>query len=106
MVLYCDSNVREELLSEGLMLETFFVMTAMVGKQKGALKLIEEKVDHPIMKLHCIIHRAGPVHLGPKQDHVGALHCILPSQTRNCIQSNHFICTSFNMIAQNYLTAY
>lgn len=30
---------------------------AMVGRQKGAVKLIEEKVGHPIMKLHCIIHQ-------------------------------------------------
>lgn len=30
---------------------------SMVGKQKGAIKLIEEKVGHPVMKLHCIIHQ-------------------------------------------------
>lgn len=28
-----------------------------VGRQKGAVKLIEEKVGHPVMKLHCIIHQ-------------------------------------------------
>ena len=30
---------------------------AMVGRQRGAVTLIEEKVGHPIMKLHCIIHQ-------------------------------------------------
>ncbi|XDV12097.1 hypothetical protein PO909_000834 [Leuciscus waleckii] len=29
----------------------------MVGKQRGAVTLIEEQVGHPIMKLHCIIHQ-------------------------------------------------
>ena len=30
---------------------------AMIRRQKGAVKLIEEKVGQPIMKLHCIIHQ-------------------------------------------------
>ena len=30
---------------------------AMVGRQKGTVKLIEEKVGHPIMKLDCIIYQ-------------------------------------------------
>ena len=30
---------------------------AMVGKNKGFTKLVEEKIGHPILKLHCIIHQ-------------------------------------------------
>lgn len=30
---------------------------AMVGKNKGFTKLIEGKIGHPILKLHCIIHQ-------------------------------------------------
>lgn len=30
---------------------------AMGGRQKGAVKLKEEKICNPIMKLHCIIHQ-------------------------------------------------
>ncbi|XP_064083014.1 general transcription factor II-I repeat domain-containing protein 2B-like [Macrobrachium nipponense] len=29
----------------------------MVGKNKGFTKLVEEKIGHPILKLHCIIHQ-------------------------------------------------
>ena len=85
MAKYCDSTVREELcclkpLSEttkgediarvfmehfeerGIDIGKIFAITtdgapAMVGKQRGAVRLIEEKVGHPIMKLHCIIHQ-------------------------------------------------
>ncbi|XP_065148348.1 general transcription factor II-I repeat domain-containing protein 2-like [Paramisgurnus dabryanus] len=85
MAKYCDSNVREELCCLKAMTDTtkgediakvfvehfeergvdvgrIFAITtdgapAMVGKQKGAVRLIEEKVGHPIMKLHCIIHQ-------------------------------------------------
>lgn len=85
MAKYCDLNVREELCCLKSMTDTtkgediakaffehfeergvdigrIFAITtdgapAMVGKQKGAVKLIEEKVGHPIMKLHCIIHQ-------------------------------------------------
>lgn len=28
-----------------------------LGDKKGAVKLMEEKVSHPIMKLHCIVHQ-------------------------------------------------
>ena len=82
---HCDSTVREELCCLKSMPETtkcadiakaliehfeergfniskvFAVTTdgtpAMVGRQKRAVKLIEEKVGHPIKKLHCIIHQ-------------------------------------------------
>lgn len=30
---------------------------AMVRKQRGAVKLTEEKVSHSIMKRHCVIHQ-------------------------------------------------
>ncbi len=85
MARYCDSSVREELCclkpmpdttkgediakvliehfeERGINIRKVFAVTtdgapAMVGRQKGAVKLIEEKVGHPIMKLHCIIHQ-------------------------------------------------
>uniref|UniRef100_UPI00358ECE96 general transcription factor II-I repeat domain-containing protein 2-like n=1 Tax=Myxine glutinosa TaxID=7769 RepID=UPI00358ECE96 len=85
MARYCDSTVREELCCLKPMSDTtkgediakvfmehfeereidirkiFAVTTdgapAMVGKQRGAVRLNEEKVGHPIMKLHCIIHQ-------------------------------------------------
>ncbi|KAK0146239.1 General transcription factor II-I repeat domain-containing protein 2 [Merluccius polli] len=85
MARYCDSTVREELCclkpmpdttkgediaraliehfeERGINMDKVFAVTtdgapAMVGRQKGAVKLIEEKVGHPIMKLHCIIHQ-------------------------------------------------
>ena len=85
MARYCDSSVREELCclkpmpdttkgediakasiehfeDRGIDMSKVFAVTtdgapAMVGRQKGAVKLIEEKVGHPIMKLHCIIHQ-------------------------------------------------
>ncbi|KAG9259865.1 general transcription factor II-I repeat domain-containing protein 2-like [Astyanax mexicanus] len=86
MARYCDTTtVREELcclqpmpdttrgdniatvimqhfVERGVDMRKVFAVTtdgapSMVGKQKGAVKLIEEKVGHPIMKLHCIIHQ-------------------------------------------------
>uniref|UniRef100_UPI00358FEE4E general transcription factor II-I repeat domain-containing protein 2-like n=1 Tax=Myxine glutinosa TaxID=7769 RepID=UPI00358FEE4E len=85
MARYCDSTVREELWclkpmsdttkgediakvfmehfeERGIDIRKIFAVTtdgapAMVGKQRGAVRLIEEKVGHPIMKLHCIIHQ-------------------------------------------------
>uniref|UniRef100_UPI00358FAF2C general transcription factor II-I repeat domain-containing protein 2-like n=1 Tax=Myxine glutinosa TaxID=7769 RepID=UPI00358FAF2C len=89
MARYCDSTVREELCclkpmsdttkdedniakvfmehfeERGIDIRKIFAVTtdgapAMVGKQRGAVRLIEEKVGHPIMKLHCIIHQENP----------------------------------------------
>uniref|UniRef100_A0A3B1K4F4 DUF4371 domain-containing protein n=1 Tax=Astyanax mexicanus TaxID=7994 RepID=A0A3B1K4F4_ASTMX len=86
MARYCDTTtVREELcclqpmpdttrgdniatvimqhfVERGVDMRKVFAVTtdgapSMVGKQKGAVKLIEEKVGHPVMKLHCIIHQ-------------------------------------------------
>ena len=85
MAKYCDSTVREELCclkpmpdttkgedvakvfvehfeERGVDIKKIFAVTtdgapAMVGRHKGAVKLIEEKVGHPLMKLHCIIHQ-------------------------------------------------
>lgn len=85
MVRYCDTTVREELCclkpmpdttkgedvakalfehfeERGINISKVFAVTtdgapAMVGRQKGAVKLIEEKVGHPIMKIHCILHQ-------------------------------------------------
>ena len=85
MARYCDSTVREELCclkpmpdttkgedvakaliehfeERGIDIRKVFAVTtdgapAMVGRHKGAVKMIEEKVGHPIMKLHCIIHQ-------------------------------------------------
>lgn len=52
----------EHFEERGVDVRNFFPMTtdgapAMVGKQKGAVKIIEKKVGHPIIKLHCIIHQ-------------------------------------------------
>lgn len=30
---------------------------AMVGKSKGFTKMVEDKIGHPILKLHCIVHQ-------------------------------------------------
>lgn len=30
---------------------------AMVGKQKGFVKLLEDQIGHPTVKFHCIIHQ-------------------------------------------------
>uniref|UniRef100_UPI00358E5645 general transcription factor II-I repeat domain-containing protein 2-like n=1 Tax=Myxine glutinosa TaxID=7769 RepID=UPI00358E5645 len=85
MARYCDSTVREEFCclkpmsdttkgediakvfmehfeERGIDIRKNFAVTTdgaptMVGKQRGAVRLIEEKVGHPIMKLHCIIHQ-------------------------------------------------
>ena len=85
MARYCDTTVREELCclqpmpdttkgedvataimqhfeERGVDMRKVFAVTtdgapSMVGKQKGAVKLIEEKVGHPVMKFHCIIHQ-------------------------------------------------
>lgn len=85
MARYCDATVREELCclkpmtdttkdediakvlvehfeERGINLGRIFAVTtdgasAMVEKWKGAVRLIEDKVGHPIMKLHCIIHQ-------------------------------------------------
>ena len=83
---YCsDDNVQEELCCLSLMygstkgadiLEKFinhfekgqidikkiFAVTtdgaaAMVGRDRGFVTLIEEKIGHPVMKFHCIIHQ-------------------------------------------------
>ena len=29
----------------------------MVGKNKGFTKMVEDKIEHPILKLHCILHQ-------------------------------------------------
>ena len=83
MARYCDSTVREELCclkpmpsttkgedvakvfmehfnDRGIDISNIFAITtdgapAMVGIRRGAVRLIEEKAGHPIMKLHCII---------------------------------------------------
>lgn len=30
---------------------------AMVGKNKGFTKMVEDKIGHPVLKLHCILHQ-------------------------------------------------
>ena len=30
---------------------------AMIGQHRGFVNLIEQKIRHPVMKLHCIVHQ-------------------------------------------------
>ena len=62
MARYCNSTVRGHFEEQGIDISKIFAVTtdgapAMVGKQKGAVMLIEEQVRHPIMKFHGIIHQ-------------------------------------------------
>ncbi|KAM3616643.1 uncharacterized protein V6R79_021193 [Siganus canaliculatus] len=59
----------EHFEGRGVDIKKIFAVTtdgapAMVGKHKGALKLIEDKVGHSVMKLHCIIHQENPCGYG------------------------------------------
>ncbi|KAJ3581211.1 hypothetical protein NHX12_016914 [Muraenolepis orangiensis] len=52
----------EHFEERGIDISKIFAVTtdgapAMVGRQKGAVTLIEKQVGHPIKRLHCIIHQ-------------------------------------------------
>lgn len=57
--------VIEHIVERGINMEKILAVTtngtpAMVGEQKEAVKLIEENVGYPIMKLHFVIHQENP----------------------------------------------